>query len=131
MSGTANSSQTLGIVEIYWNGSQVPIEPGATFTLGGLRNTPVIVGAQVMRAQKMFVSEINATSVVAAGQNVSDAFTTGEGELQIQCDTLQMFVWPDAFLIDAVEITAGEGGKVKLKWNAGTPQESVGTQQAS
>lgn len=126
MSGTTTGNgQVLGIVEIYWNGAQVEVEPGTTFTLGGLRNTEVIAGANVFSARKMMASEINATSVVQAGQNVSDAYGIGSGELQVQCDTGQIFVWPTAFLVEAVEITAGEGGKVKLKWRAGTPQETA------
>lgn len=127
MSGTTggSGSQVLGIIELFWNGSIVPVEPGGSFTLGGLRNKEVIVGAQVFRANAMMPSEINATTIVPAGQNVSDQYGTGEGELQIQCDTGQIFVWSAAFLVDAPEISAGEGGKLKLKWRAGTPQETA------
>jgi hypothetical protein len=127
MSGTTGGAggQVLGIAEVFWNGTLVPAEPGQSFKLGGLRNKSVIAGAQVFRAQQMMVSEINVTSVVQAGQNVSDLYSIGEGELQIQCDTGQIFVWPNAFLVDTPDITAGEGGKIKLQWHAGTPQETA------
>jgi hypothetical protein len=128
MNGTTGgaSGQVLGIIECFWNGTSVPIEPGGSFSLGGIRNKSVVAGAQVFNANMMMVSEINVTSVVQAGQNVSDLYGIGQGELQIQCDTGQMFIWPNAFIVDAPDITAGEGGKIKIKWHAGTPQESVG-----
>ena len=117
--------QTLGIIDIFWNGAKLDNEPGGTVTLGGVKNTTVIYSRKVGRAQKMVASEIMCRIPIEAGQRVTDAFSAGdEGELQVQCDTGQTFVWDDAFLIDALKFTGdGTGGKLELKWNGATPLE--------
>jgi hypothetical protein len=115
--------QTLGLISLFWQGNQIPIQEGGSFTIGGPRNQPIIVGQSVMRAQKMMQSDIMATTVVQAGQSISALLGTSEGELQIQCDTGQTFVWESAFLIESPKVTAGEGGKVELHFVGGAPQE--------
>ncbi len=129
MSGTTGggSAQVLGIVDVYWGGSYVPIEPGGTFMLGGLVNKRIIAGAQVFYAREMVASEVSFTTVLQAGQSLTGTFGTAAQELQLQCDTGQIFVLPTAFREGGVEFTSGEGGKVKVKIAGGAYQESVGT----
>ncbi len=117
-------AQTLGLIDIFWNGVKLDNEPGGRVKLGGLRNTEVIYTTKVGRAQKMFASEIECTVPVEAGQRVTDSYGIGEGELQVHCDTGQIFSWDDAFLTDALEFTAGEGGKLKLMFKGGIPVEA-------
>jgi hypothetical protein len=125
MSGTSGSGQVLGIVEVYWNGTTIPVEPGGTYMLGGLVNKRVIAGAQVFYAKEMVASEAEFTTIIQAGQNVTDVFDTASGELQVQCDTGQIFVWPTAFREGGLSFTAGDGGKLKVKIAGGTPQETA------
>lgn len=115
--------QTLGLIDLYWQGNKIDVEEGGTVTLGGVRNKPIVVGRQVMRAQQMMQSEIEVRTVVKAGQSITDLLGTTEGELQVKCDTGQTLVWDVAFLTETPKMTAGEGGKVELKFVAGTPQE--------
>jgi hypothetical protein len=131
MSGTANAGQVLGIVDVYWGGSYIPIEPGGTFTLGGLVNKRVIAGAQVFFAREMVPSEASFTAVLQAGQSLTGTFGTAAQELQLQCDTGQIFILPAAFREGGIEFTSGEGGKVKVKIAGGAYQESVGTAPAT
>ena len=116
-------AQVLGLISVFWNGNQLNNEPGGTVKLGGVRNKAVVYGNKVGNAQSMMPSEINCNCAIEAGTRITDQFGTGSGELQVQCDTGQTFVWDDAFLVDALELTAGEGGKLKLNWNAGEPVE--------
>lgn len=118
-------TQVLGIVDIVWQGRNIPVEKGAKLTLGGIVNTAVPYGRKVGRAQSFEPSEIEATTELERGQKFKELYGVGEGELQVQCDTGQVFTWPDAFLVDRRELTGGEGGKVPLKWNAGEPEEIV------
>lgn len=116
------AAQTLGIIDLYWGGNKIPIEPGGKVTLGGVRNVAVIVGRQVRRAQKMMQSEVSVTSVVQAGQDVLALLGTAEAEMQVHCDTEQVFIWQSAFIEEAPGFTGGEGGKLEIKLVAGEPQ---------
>ncbi|MBA4222229.1 MAG: hypothetical protein C0458_15990 [Methylobacterium sp.] len=118
-------TQVLGIVDIVWQGRNIPVEKGAKLKLGGIMNKPVVYGRKVGRAQEFAGSEIEATTVLERGQKFKELYSVGEGELQVQCDTGQVFTWPDAFLTDQREMTGGEGGKVPLKWSGGEPEEIV------
>ena len=121
------AAQTLGILELYWGGQPIPIEAGGKVTVGGVRNKPVVVGRQVRRAQEMLQSEVSVTSVVQAGQDVLGLINTPEQELQVKCDTGQIFVWSTAFLEGAPGFSGGEGGKLELKFVAGEPDQLQGT----
>ena len=118
-------AQFVGIIDIVWKGRNIPVEKGAKLKLGGLKNNPVVVGRKVGRAQEFVASEVEATTVLERGQKFKELYGVGEGELQVQCDTGQTFVWDDAFLTEQREMTGGEGGKVPLKWSGGEPEEIV------
>jgi hypothetical protein len=113
----------LGIIDIFWNGNKVPNEPGGTVKLGGVRNKEVIFSRSVAAAGAMMASEISCNAIIQTGDRVTDNYGTGTGELQVHCDTGQIFSWDDAFIVEAIEFTAGEGGNLKLMWRAGTPTE--------
>lgn len=116
-------AQVLGIADIAWRGRNIPVEKGAKLKLGGLKNNPVVYGRRVGRAQEFMQSEIEAVTVLERGQRFRDLYDVGEGELQVICDTGQTYVFPDAFLSEQIEMTAGEGGKLTLKWAAGEFEE--------
>lgn len=119
-------TQVLGIVDILWQGRNVPVEKGAKFKVGGIFNNAVTYGRKTGRAQEYKGSEVEATTALERGQRFGDLYQTGEGELQIICDTGQTFVADDAFLVEQREIKGGEGGKVELKWAASDFEEIVG-----
>jgi hypothetical protein len=116
----------LGIIKAFWLGSQIDIKPGGTVKLGGLVNTPVVFGEQVEPARKMEASEVSVKAVVKDGLVVTDTFNVKQrGELQVQCDTGQTFVWDSAFINDAITITSGDNSEVDVKWACGTPLETT------
>jgi len=115
--------QTLGIVDIVWRGRNIPVEKGAKFKIGGIKNNPVTYGRKVGRAQEFIGSEATATTNLERGQRWGNTWDAGEGELQVVCDTGQTYVMDDAFLTDIPEITGGEGGKIELQWMASAPEE--------
>ena len=119
-------AQVLGIIEAYWLGANVNIKPGGTVKLGGLVNKAVVFGKQVGNAQMMEASEVSLKAVVTAGMSVTGTFNVGQvGELQVQCDTGQIFVWDSAFVVGAVTLTAGENSEVDVKWNGGEALENT------
>lgn len=119
--------QTLGIIDIIWNGLKIPVEKGTgTYTPGGMQNKTVVAGRQVFRSQEFVPSEAEATTVFRRGDSLLTKIDPNvEGELQVVCDTGQVFMHTDAFIVDKPKITAGDGGKVAIKWNAGEPLELV------
>jgi hypothetical protein len=120
----AANPQTLGIIDIVWKGQKIPVEKGAKIRVGGLKANTVIYGRRVAYANEFQASEVTATTHLARGQSFKALYATGEGELQVLCDTGQTFVFSDAFLADdRPELTGGEGGKIELKWAAGEPEE--------
>lgn len=117
-------TQVLGIVDIVWRGRNIPVEKGAKFRPGGLKNNTVVYGRKAGRAQEFQESTATATTNLERGQRLGKLLDPGEGELQVLCDTGQIYVMRDAFLSgDIPDVTGGEGGKVELNWAAGAPEE--------
>ncbi|QXZ71870.1 phage tail tube protein [Agrobacterium sp. S7/73] len=117
-------TQVLGIVDIVWRGRNIPVEKGAKFRKGGIKNNAVTYGRGVGRAQEYQGSQVTATTHLERGQRLGSLLDPGEGELQIVCDTGQTYVLNDAFLEgDIPDVTGGEGGKIELKWAGGSPEE--------
>ena len=108
-------TQVLGIIDAVWIGRKIPLEKGAKFNPGGIKNNVVIAGRQVGRSGEMTASMLDGVTWLAAGQKLGDILPAGEGELQVICDTGQVFVVPDAFRTDVPDVTGGEGGKVPVK----------------
>lgn len=119
-------AQTLGIIDISWRGKLLPVETKtAKLKLGGLKNSPVVLNRRVGYSQDFEPSEIDATIVLEAGTSLVGLFDQAPGELQCTCDTGQTYVFADATLSVRPEATAGEGGKIPMKWFASEAQELI------
>jgi hypothetical protein len=116
-------AQVLGLITVTFMGTKIDVEKGGTAKLGGLMQKGLVVGQQVDYVNEFDMSEINVTTRLRRGDSLIALFASGQGELQVLCDTGQTYVWPDAFVANLPEFTAGDGGKVKIKWNAGSPTE--------
>lgn len=116
-------AQTLGLISVIWRGANVPVEKGGKVTLGGLQQKEVIVGQQVDYANEMVASQVQATSRLKRGDSLLSLYAPGTGELQVQCDTGQTYLWPAAFLSTMPTFTGSDGGKLNLEWRAGAPEE--------
>lgn len=116
-------AQTLGIIDIVWKGRRVPVEKGAKFKPGGIKNNEVMTGRRLDRAEEFVAGEVTGTTTLSRGQRFYDLYSVGEGELTVLCDTGQTYSWPDAFLKEIPEVTGGEGGKIPLSWAVGEPEE--------
>lgn len=118
-------AQVLGIVDIIWRGTRVDVEKGATLMLGGLQQKEVVTNTRVDYAREFMPSKITATAIVLRGMSVLDLFAPGQAELQVQADSGQTWVFPDAFISNRPDITSGEGGKLKIEWAAGAALEQL------
>jgi len=118
-------TQLVGIIDIVWRGVFVPVEKGAKYKPAAIKNNAMAYGRQVGRAQEFVPGEATATTHFAKGRRLKDLYTSEEGELQVHLDTGQVYVHPDAFLTEPIELTGGEGGKVELKWAFGPGEEII------
>jgi hypothetical protein len=118
-------AQTLGLIALTWRGQALSIEKGGKVKLGGLMQKEVITGQQVNYCNEMVASEVTANMKMDANTVLLGIWAPGQGELQVICDTGQSYVWGDAFLTNMPEFTAGDGGKVPLKFGGGAPLELV------
>lgn len=118
--------QTLGIIDLFWRGENIPVEKGSSIRLGGIKNNTVTLSRAVGRAQEFQGTEVKAKTILRKGQSALDLFSEEEGELQVVCDTGQTYVIPDAFLTgDRPTMTGGEGGAIDLTWAGSTAQEVI------
>ncbi len=118
-------AQALGLVNVIWNGVKLSVEKGSSLTFGGLRQKSVVTGQQIDAAQEFVAGKAMVTIRLLRGDLLANIFITGQAELQVQCDTGQTYVIPDAFISNMGNFTAGDGGKVKIEWEFGTVQEIV------
>jgi hypothetical protein len=118
-------AQVLGLVSIVWNGTKLNIEKGATFEDSGYDQKPIVTGAQVDYAQEFMAGKVSCSMRLQRGLNLATIFIAGTAELQFVCDTGQSYLVPDAFIMGRKNITAGEGGKVKIEFGFGGPAQEI------
>jgi hypothetical protein len=116
-------TQSLGVVNVTWAGVKFPAEKGASFKQGGLVNKAVMAGSQIFRSQEPMPSMVSCTTPFLASTSIAAILGTSEGELQFLCDTGQTYTITDAFIVEQIELTGGEGGKLKLTWNGSAAEE--------
>ena len=116
-------TQAVGIIDIFWLGSNFNVEKGASFKLPGVKNNPVNAGNRTYRSQERMHGECRGTTVLAAGQSATSYSAGDEGELQIVTDIGLTYVSADAFILENPTITGGEGGKVEIHWAFSTFDE--------
>lgn len=115
--------QVLGIIDVLWNGRNIPVEKGGKFRPGGIKNAAVHYGRKTGRAQDYEGFRAEVVTNLERGQRLKDLMITEEGELQVICDTGQTYVCRDAFRVDNTEATGGEGGKITLVFEGSEAEE--------
>lgn len=123
MSGMQHS-----IAYIKYNSILLPTMPGAKLDLGGRTRASVVGDNKVhgfseVLKPSMLECEISlgAGLSLAQLQNITGATVTYEA------DTGQTYIIKDAFVVDPLTVTAGEGGKVTLKFEGQPATEVVGS----
>jgi len=117
-------AQGVGIVRVWWRGTQFSVLKGSSIRLSGLRNVAVAAGYQLNRSQEFQGGEVRATLMILKGMSLASLTPGDEGELQVQADTGQVWVSPDAFILDAPVLT-DDGGKAPVVFNFSSYSELV------
>ena len=120
-------AQTLGVMKIVWRGVDYDVETGATYQRPGFDQKPVTTNSRKGHyAQEPVQGTCTATVPLMRGQRLSELTADGPGELQVHCDTGQIFVHPDAYRMGPPpQATGGEGGKIQMQWGFGEGEELV------
>jgi hypothetical protein len=120
-------AQTLGIVDLVWNGVKYPVKT-ASLKIGGLVNNPMTAGRQVFSSQQYKEATVEATIPFKRGASLSVFAANITGELQYVCDTGQTYTANDAFVVDTPNLQPGsgkDGGTVKVNWAMSPPLELI------
>lgn len=117
------AKQSLGVVNVSWNGVKFPCEKGATFRQGGLVNKAMTAGSQVFFNQEPMPSRVQCSTPFLSSTSIAKIKSPRTAELQFECDTGQRYVIANAFLVEQPEITGGEGGRMTLTWEGNEAEE--------
>lgn len=114
----------LGIIEAIWGGTPIPLKPNSTFDLGGLVSKPQVVGSRVDFSNSIEPSEIKLKVAFQKGDKPLSMFPPGvQRELQIHCDSGQIFVYENAVRSGKLPVTSGDNSEIEVTFAAGTPLE--------
>lgn len=119
-------TQVLGIIDLIWLGTKLPVNKGGTFRQGGIVNQAMTAGRQTFNSQQYKESSVDASVPFRTGDSLAPYSSGQVGELQFVCDTGQTYVIADAFVVGQPEISGGgTDGVVKLKWAGSAAQEVI------
>jgi len=117
-------SQRLGRAFIKVNGQLLESLPGATLDVGGFKRDPVVGNEVHGYTETRVPSMVECEVSVDKQSRPSDWAKWSDVSITFECDTGQVFVVRSAFLTEPPKLTAGEGGKVPLKFS-GPPADPV------
>lgn len=109
-------AQTIGRATIKYNGKSMLTDKGAKINLGGVERKPV-VGDQVHGyAEDMTAPFIDCVISVTKDTNLDDIKSITDGTVTFEADNGRIWVLKNAWSSVPQEITAGDGGKVPVKF---------------
>lgn len=109
-------AQTIGRATIRYNGKSLLTDKGAKLNLGGVERKP-IVGDQVHGyAEDMTAPFIECNISVTKDTPLEEIKGIVDATVTFEADTGQIWVLKTAWSSVPPEITAGEGGKVPVKF---------------
>lgn len=120
------SSNSVGILSIWWLGVQYDCQKGSSLRLPAMQNVTQVAGYTAHRSRQFQQGECKATPLLLEGQALSSFSPGDSGELQVVADTGQSWVFPDAWILSAPTMT-DDGGKMPITWNMNVGREIVGS----
>ena len=100
--------------------------PGAKLDIGGKTRDPVIGDNRIHGfSQKLKPSMLECEISLSQGTSLAQLAKIDAATITYEADTGQTYVMRNAFLTEPPTVSAGDGGKVSLKF-AGDPAEEMG-----
>lgn len=120
------SGQRFGKAFISVDGSLLATMPGAKLNLGGNERTPVVGDNAVLGFTEAPVAALLTCEIsLGEGSSLETLRKLKGATVTFECDTGQTYVMREAFTTKALEISAGDAGKVSLEIS-GQPAEEMG-----
>lgn len=117
---------THSMAYIKTDGALLNSMPGAKLDLGGKTREPVIGGNGILGyAEKIKPSSLECEISLSQGTSLAALQKIVNATVTYEADTGQTYVIRNAFVTETLSVTAGEGGKVALKFS-GDPAEEMG-----
>ena len=118
-------SQRLGKAFIKWDGKLLESMPDAKLSLGGVERAPVI-GANAVHgfSEKIKESTLECEISMSAETRLAELNAIQDATITFEADVGQTYIMRNAFLTEPPTVTAGDGGKVTLKF-AGPKAEEM------
>lgn len=108
------------------NGALLETLPGAKLKLGGNKRAPVLGTRGVIGYSEVTeAAELECEIALTAGTSLAQLKDITDATVTYEADTGQTYVMRNAFVTEAIEVSAGDGGKVAVKF-AGDPAEEMG-----
>jgi Phage tail tube protein. len=117
--------QYLGRVKVTVNGEVLDTRPGATLDLGGVQRADVVNDQAMGYSESLKPSRIEVEVSLRKGQSIEALRHLRDTTCVFECDTGQRYIVKDAYTVDTITLTGGEGGRVKLVLSGQPAQEVV------
>ncbi len=126
MSGSTSAlSQSLGVVWLVWGGTRIDVDSkGSSFNRGGSVASPVVAGNKISQALQTVPSAISAKFPLLKGMSLDALKALNGTEMQIHCDTGQVYIIDSCFFKGDPKTAAGPGSNVSAEWS-GSPASEV------
>jgi lipopolysaccharide export LptBFGC system permease protein LptF len=117
--------QLLGRASIKYNGKLLRTEKGAKINTGGVKRKGQEGDTVLGFSEETAIPFVECEVAVAKGDSLLDLNKVTAATITFEADTGQTWILKDAWLTDPTEATAGDGGKVKLKFEGMSCEEML------
>lgn len=112
--------------QIKVNGGLLETLPGLKLKLGGNKRSPVVGNRGLIGySEATEPAELDCEIALTPGTSLAQLRDITDATLTYEADTGQTYVVRNAFVTEAIEVSAGDGGKVALKFS-GDPAQEMG-----
>lgn len=116
--------QYLGRAVIAYDGTTLDTLPGASIDVGGMGRKPVVGSHTVGYSEELKPASVECEINVSKTTPLAAIAAIVGATVTFRADTGQTWMIRNAFTEETLKITAGEGGKVKVKLT-GDPAEAA------
>lgn len=116
-------SKKLGRVTVKADGKVLQSKSGATLDPGGTERTTVVGDHDVGYFEKTKQSKVECEIMYGKETSLDELGAMDNVTLSFECDTGQSYVIKGAWLTDTPQLTAGDGGSVKLVFEGSKAEE--------
>ncbi len=126
MSGSSSANaQSLGVLWLVWGGTRIDVDEKSTsFNRGGKVAKSVQAGVKTSQSFGYVPSKLTAKFPLDQGMSLDDLTALNGSEMQVHCDTGQVYTSPSMTIQGDPKTTGGSAANVSVDWG-GSPFSEV------